>query len=65
MTRTSFFGWYPLWEQNPTYICLHLVDLDLQGADLEVAKRLRDQLKNFQSISQLVFYSDETKKDAK
>lgn len=53
--RHFVFGWFPLWEQNPGYICMHLEDRGLQGADLEVVGKLRDQVKNFHAISRLIF----------
>ena len=52
-----FFGWFPLWEHNPGYFCMYLEDNSLQGADLEVVKKLRGQIDNFISISKLVFSS--------
>jgi hypothetical protein len=53
--RHFVFGWFPLWEQNPGYICMYLEDRGLQGADLEVVGKLRDQVKNFHAISRLIF----------
>jgi hypothetical protein len=46
------FGWFPLWEQNPTYFCLYLEDdRNLKGADEEVVNCLRGQIDNFKAIS--------------
>jgi hypothetical protein len=53
--RHFVFGWFPLWEQNPAYICMYLEDRDLRGADLEVVSKLRDQVKNVHAISRLIF----------
>jgi hypothetical protein len=49
------FGWFPLFERNPTYICLSLTRSDnLSDADAEVVQKLTEQIEHIKAISELV-----------
>ena len=48
------FGWFPLDRSNPGYPCCHLKDSELDGADKELAKELRQQVKIIHAISDKV-----------
>jgi hypothetical protein len=46
-----YFGWFPLFAQNPAHTCFYLKDENLDGPDMALLEEVRMQIEGVKAAS--------------